>query len=113
MSRTQRPDLSHLWMPFTANIQFKEDPRLLVGAKCMYYTTAVSHQILYASSVLGYVNPANVRVEISTAIAEHTLSLDYAPSFQISHEVSFRAAKAVSELIPAGLDRIFFTNSGS
>ncbi|HLR81952.1 MAG TPA: aspartate aminotransferase family protein [Paenalcaligenes sp.] len=100
-------------MPFTANRQFKEDPRLLVGAKGMYYTTADGQQILDATSGLWCVNAGHGRDEISTAIAEQTRTLDYAPSFQIGHEDSFRAAKAVSELMPAGLDRIFFTNSGS
>ena len=28
-ARAQLPDLSHLWMPFTANKQFKAQPRLL------------------------------------------------------------------------------------
>src|SRR5690625_5281207 len=113
MSRTQRPDLSHLWMPFTANRQFKKDPRLLVGAKGMYYTTANGQQILDATSGLWCVNAGHGREEISTAIAEQTRTLDYAPSFQIGHEDSFRAAKAVAKLMPTGLDRIFFTNSGS
>lgn len=113
MSSNQRPDLSHLWMPFTANKQFKEDPRLLVGAKGMYYTTANGQQILDATSGLWCVNAGHGREEISNAIAEQTRTLDYAPSFQIGHKDSFRAAKAVAELMPTGLDRIFFTNSGS
>src|SRR5699024_10054434 len=36
-----------------------------------------------------------------------------APSFQLGHEDSFRAATAVARLMPEGMDRIFFTNSGS
>src|SRR5699024_1788607 len=100
MSSNQRPDLSHLWMPFTANRQFKKDPRLLVGAKGMYYTTATGQQILAATSVLWCVNAGHGRDEISTAIAEQTRTLDYAPSFQIGHEDSFRAANAVANSVP-------------
>ena len=33
------PDTDALWMPFTANRQFKAAPRFLVGASGMYYTT--------------------------------------------------------------------------
>src|SRR5690625_1911606 len=113
MSQHQHPDLSHLWMPFTANQQFKKDPRLLVGAKGMYYTAAGGEQILDATAGLWCVNAGHGREEISTAIAQQTQTLDYAPSFQIGHEDSFRAAKAVAQLMPKGLDRIFFTNSGS
>ncbi len=113
MSQHQHPDLSHLWMPFTANQQFKKDPRLLVGAKGMYYTAAGGEQILDATAGLWCVNAGHGREEISAAIAQQTQTLDYAPSFQIGHEDSFRAAKAVAQLMPKGLDRIFFTNSGS
>jgi beta-alanine--pyruvate transaminase len=31
-------NLEPLWLPFTANRQFKASPRLLVAAKDMYYT---------------------------------------------------------------------------
>ncbi|MFM0665245.1 hypothetical protein [Paraburkholderia sediminicola] len=33
------PDMSALWMPFTANRQFKSAPGLLASAKGMYYTS--------------------------------------------------------------------------
>jgi beta-alanine--pyruvate transaminase len=33
-------------MPFTDNRQFKQDPRLLVSAKDMHYTSATGAQIL-------------------------------------------------------------------
>ncbi len=113
MTNTQKPDLSHLWMPFTANKQFKADPRLLVGAKGMYYTTTEGQQVLDATAGLWCVNAGHGREEISTAIANQTRTLDYAPSFQIGHTDSFRAAQAIAQLMPNGLDRIFFTNSGS
>ena len=32
-------NLDALWMPFTANRQFKSNPRMLVAAKGMYYTS--------------------------------------------------------------------------
>lgn len=33
-------DLRAFWMPFTANRQFKQAPRMLVGAKDMHYTAS-------------------------------------------------------------------------
>lgn len=33
--QSNTPDLSAFWMPFTANRQFKDSPRLLVSAKGM------------------------------------------------------------------------------
>ena len=39
-------DLQSYWMPFTANRQFKEAPRMLVGAKGMYYTTDQGQEVM-------------------------------------------------------------------
>ena len=38
MSLSTELDMSNYWMPFTANRQYKAQPRLLKGAKGMYYT---------------------------------------------------------------------------
>ena len=40
------PDLDSFWMPFTANRQFKSNPRLLARAEGMYYWTADGREIL-------------------------------------------------------------------
>ena len=107
------PDLSNLWMPFTANRQFKEQPRLLAKAKGMYYTTVDGRQVLDGTAGLWCVNAGHGRQEIIEAITQQATELDYAPSFQLGHEDSFRAATAVAKMMPEGMDRIFFTNSGS
>ena len=39
--------------------------------------------------------------------------MDYAPGFQLGHPLAFEAATAVASFMPQGLDRVFFTNSGS
>ena len=39
-------DLAPFWMPFTANRQFKQAPRLLAEAKGMYYKTPDKREIL-------------------------------------------------------------------
>ncbi|NYT79119.1 aspartate aminotransferase family protein [Alcaligenaceae bacterium] len=112
-SQANLPDLSNLWMPFTANRQFKDKPRLLAKAKGMYYTSTEGQQILDATAGLWCVNAGHGRQEIIDAISQQTAELDYAPSFQMGHTDSFLAATAVAKLMPQGLDRIFFTNSGS
>ncbi|MBF6616678.1 aspartate aminotransferase family protein [Pollutimonas thiosulfatoxidans] len=109
----QALDLSHLWMPFTANRKFKQQPRLLAKAKGMYYTAVDGHEVLDATAGLWCVNAGHGRQEIIDAISKQTAQMDYAPSFQLGHEDSFRAASAVARLMPEGVDRIFFTNSGS
>lgn len=112
-TNANRPDLSNLWMPFTANRQFKSKPRLLAKAKGMYYKTVEGQQILDGTAGLWCVNAGHGRQEIIDAISQQTAEMDYAPSFQLGHEDSFRAASAVAKCMPEGVDRIFFTNSGS
>jgi beta-alanine--pyruvate transaminase len=107
------PDTDSLWMPFTANRQFKAAPRLLVSASGMYYTTHDGKRVLDGCAGLWCVNAGHCRPEIAEAIARQSRELDYAPGFQMGHPLAFEAASRVARLMPAGLDRIFFTNSGS
>jgi beta-alanine--pyruvate transaminase len=111
--RLNRPDLDAYWMPFTANRQFKAEPRLLVAAKGMYYRTEDGREVMDGASGLWCVNAGHGREEIASAVGQQLLSLDYAPSFQMGHPLAFDFATALAKLAPAGLDRIFFTNSGS
>jgi len=107
------PDLQSLWMPFTANRQFKAAPRLLVSAKGMYYTDADGHRLLDGTAGLWCCNAGHGREEIIEAVHAQMRTLDYAPPFQMGHPLAFEAARRLAALMPAVLDRIFFTNSGS
>jgi beta-alanine--pyruvate transaminase len=108
-----RPDLSAYWMPYTANRQFKADPRLLVGASGMYYRHEDGHEVMDGVSGLWCVNAGHGRPEIASAVGQQLLTLDYAPSFQMGHPLAFDLATELTRLAPGDLDRIFFTNSGS
>nr|WP_322057974.1 aspartate aminotransferase family protein [Paraburkholderia sp. J63] len=113
---TSRPvidDLSSFWMPFTANRQFKAAPRLIESAKGMYYRTTDGREVLDGSAGLWCVNAGHARDEIVAAIAQQAGTLDFAPTFQMGHPLAFEAARRIADIMPAGLDRIFFTNSGS
>ncbi|MBP0631786.1 MULTISPECIES: aspartate aminotransferase family protein [unclassified Cupriavidus] len=112
-AKTVIPDLDALWMPFTANRQYKAAPRLLASASGMYYTTHDGRQILDGCAGLWCVAAGHCRKEIADAVARQAATLDYAPPFQMGHPLSFEAATKVAALMPQGLDRIFFTNSGS
>jgi len=105
--------MSNYWVPFTANRQFKAMPRLFKAAKGNYYTSIDDRQILDGTAGLWCVPAGHGRTEIATAVGNQLLTLDYAPAFQSSHPLAFEAAERVAAYMPAGLDRIFFTNSGS
>ena len=101
------------WMPFTANRQFKKNPRLLVRAKGMHYWSHDGRQVLDGTSGLWCVNAGHARPEIADAVRDQLLELDYAPGFQMGHPKVFELAARVTALTPQGLDHVFFTNSGS
>ena len=42
----QRDEMEAFWMPFTANRQFKANPRMLARAEGMHYWTPDGRQIL-------------------------------------------------------------------
>jgi beta-alanine--pyruvate transaminase len=111
--RSNRPDLSAYWMPFTANRQFKAAPRIIVGAEGLYYVTEDGRQVLDGTSGLWCVNAGHGRREIAEAVQRQLTTLDYAPAFQMGHPLAFETASRLAGMTPAGLDRIFFTNSGS
>ena len=61
MTTTTATDLSAFWMPFTANRQFKQAPRMLVKAEGMYYTSDDGRQILDGTAGLWCVNAGHGR----------------------------------------------------
>ncbi|WP_189344325.1 aspartate aminotransferase family protein [Undibacterium macrobrachii] len=107
------PTTEHLWMPFTANRQFKSKPRLLSSAKGMYYQSADGREILDGTAGLWCVNAGHNHPKIVEAIQQQAATLDFAPTFQMAHPLAFQAASKLAEMSPAGLDRVFFCNDGS
>lgn len=106
-------ELKAHWMPFTGNRQFKQDPRIIVAGEGAWYIDADGRKIfdglsgLWCSG-LGHGHPA-----ITEAVSKQLATLDYSPSFQFGHPAAFKLAKKVVDLLPDGLDHVFFTGSGS
>ncbi|MBI5717581.1 MAG: aspartate aminotransferase family protein [Burkholderiales bacterium] len=101
------------WMPFTANRQFKKAPRLLVKAQGMHYWDVDGRQVLDAAAGLWCVNAGHSRPRIVKAIQDQAAEMDFAPAFQMGHPKAFELAERVAAIAPAGMNRVFFTNSGS
>ncbi len=106
-------DLAAFWMPFTANKQFKANPRLFVGAKDMHYITNDGRKVLDGTSGLWCVNAGHCRPKIAEAIKQQVETLDFAGTFQMGHTRAFEAANRLVALAPEGFEHVFFTNSGS
>jgi len=106
-------EMDHYWMPFTANRDFKDSPRIVARAEGMHYFDREGRRILDGSSGLFTCAAGHCRREIVDAIAQQAGTLDYNPSFNLAHPLSFAYANAVAALLPPQLDRVFFANSGS
>ncbi|MCP4412537.1 MAG: aspartate aminotransferase family protein [Gammaproteobacteria bacterium] len=101
------------WMPFTGNRNFKKDPRLIVSAEGNYYQSADGRQIFDGLSGLWCTGLGHSRPEITEAVSQQIKQLDYSPSFQFGHPKAFELSERISEFMPEGLNRVFFTGSGS
>ena len=101
------------WMPYTANREFKANPRMVVAASGAYFTDADGRKIFDGLSGLWCSGLGHGRREIAEAIGRQALQLDYAPAFQFGHPLSFELANRIKDLTPQGLDHVFFTSSGS
>ena len=101
------------WMPFTANRQFKQKPRLVAKASGMHFWTPEGRPVLDAIAGLWCVNAGHARPRIVKAIADQAAEMDYAPPFNMGHPKAFELAERLVELTPKGLNKVFFTNSGS
>jgi beta-alanine--pyruvate transaminase len=106
-------ELDAYWMPFTANRQFKANPRLFVAAQGMYYTTADNRQVLDAVAGLWCVNAGHCREPIVHAVQQQVATMDYAPPFQMGHPGAFQLAGRLAQMLPGDLKHVFFGNSGS
>jgi beta-alanine--pyruvate transaminase len=107
------PPLQAYWLPFTPNKEFKAEPRLFSRAQGMYFYTPDGRALIDASSGLFCVAAGHCREEIAAAVAEQLRTLDYTAPFLRSHPKAFELAERITQHTPAGLNRVFFTNSGS
>ena len=104
---------SAFFMPFSMNRHFKKAPRLFSRAEGMYYYTPEGHKILDGTAGLWCVNAGHCRRKIVEAVAKGVATLDFAPPFQMGHPLAFEFADRLVPLLPKGITRVFFTNSGS
>jgi len=101
------------WMPFSANKEFKQEPRMFVRAQGMYCYTPDGREVIDASSGLFCVAAGHCRPEIARAVAAQLGTLDFVAPFLRAHPKAFELAQRVTEYTPPGLNRVFFVNSGS
>ena len=102
-----------LWMPFTANRDFKANPRIIKRAEGMHLYGEDGRQLLDATAGLWCVNAGHGRQEIGEAMARQVAELDYSTPFNFGHDIGFEYAERLVQFTPEGLNKVFFTCSGS
>ncbi len=89
----------------------------MAAAEGMYYTDVDGNRVLDGTAGLWCCNAGHGRRRIVEAVERQLMTLDFAPTFQMGHPVAFDFAQRLAAIAPggeaAGLDRVFFTGSGS
>jgi beta-alanine--pyruvate transaminase len=108
-------NLDPYWMPFSHNRYFKRHPahRLLARAEGAYYWTVEGDRLFDCLSGLWCVGLGHAHPRIGAALKRQFETIDYSPAFQMGYPGTFRLAERVASMAPAGLDHVFFVNSGS
>jgi beta-alanine--pyruvate transaminase len=105
--------LDAYWMPFTANRDFKKQPRIVSGAKGHYYRTTDGTKLYDSFSGLWTTGLGHCHPKVVEAVQQQIATLDYCMGFQMSNDKAFALAERVTAMAPAGFSKCFFTNSGS
>jgi beta-alanine--pyruvate transaminase len=106
-------NMDNHWLPFTPNRGFKENPRVIVGADGMHFTTHDGRKVIDGISSLWCVTAGHNRKPINEAIKKQLDTLDYSTCFQATNDKAFVAAEMIASMAPGDLNRVLFCNSGS
>jgi beta-alanine--pyruvate transaminase len=110
---TTTSNLDAYWMPFTANRDFKANPRVISGASGHYYTTDDGTKLYDMFSGLWTSGIGHCHPKIVEAVQKQVAELDYCMSFQVANNKAIELADRVTKMAPEGINHCFFTNSGS
>ncbi|WP_374357063.1 aspartate aminotransferase family protein [Chitinimonas sp.] len=111
-------NLQPYWMPFSHNRYYKHDAehrvhRMLARAEGSYYWTTEGHKLYDALSGLWCCGLGHRHPKLVEAVKQQLDVLDYGTAFQMATPQVFRLAERIAAQAPAGLEHVFFCNSGS
>jgi adenosylmethionine-8-amino-7-oxononanoate aminotransferase len=106
-------DRAHVWHPFLNHGTLEENPLgVILKAEGCSVWDGEGREYLDAMAALWCVNIGYGRKEVAEAAYRQLLELPYFPLSQINVPAARLAAK-LAEILPAPLERIWFSNSGS
>jgi putrescine aminotransferase len=111
----QRIDADHHLHPFTDHGALNaRGSRVITRADGVYVWDSEGNRIIDGMAGLWCVNVGYGRREIADAVHRQLLQLPYYNTFfQTTHPAAAELSRILAEVTPDGLDRVFFTNSGS
>ncbi len=111
----QSLDASHHLHPFTDTKALNaKGSRMITRADGVYLWDSDGNRLIDGMAGLWCVNIGYGRREIADAVHRQLLQLPYYNTFfQTSHPPAAELGRVLAELTPDGLNRVFFTNSGS
>ncbi len=101
------------WLPFTANRAFWKSPRVIRAAHGHHYITEDGRELLDGFSGLWTSGLGHCHPKIVEAVREQVGTLDYGMGFQVTNDKAIALANEVTRFAPPGMNKVFFTNSGS
>ncbi len=105
-------DARHVWHPYTQHWNAPA-PVEVVGARGAWLHAADGRRILDAISSWWVTLHGHAEPAIARAVAEQAYALEQVIFAGFTHAPAARLAAALGEVLPAGLDRVFFSDNGS
>jgi len=113
MTQYDKKALDAYWLPFTSNRSFKKSPTILASAKGAYYYTDDGKKLFDCLSGLWCCPLGHGHPKIAEAVSNQAKKLDYSTAFSAANPDAMELAGRIAAVAPIGMDKVFFTNSGS
>ena len=106
-------NFEYWWQPFTNNRAFAEYSRMFTRAEGCFLYTDDDRAVLDITAGLWCCSIGHARKSVADAVHAQLMQIDFAPPFQFGTPPAFQFAERLMKHTPEGINRIFFTNSGS
>ncbi|MFH1033857.1 MAG: adenosylmethionine--8-amino-7-oxononanoate transaminase [Pseudomonadota bacterium] len=107
-------DLNHLWHPFTQMSLWPDEPPLIIErAEGNWLIDTQGRRYLDGVSSLWVTVHGHNHPAISAAITAQLRDLDHSTLLGLSHPLAIRLAAELAAITPAGLCKVFYSESGS
>jgi putrescine aminotransferase len=115
LATLRRLDEAHLLHPFTDHVDlYRQGTHVIEEASGCYVTDETGQRLFDGLAGLWCVNVGYGRREIADAVHKQMTSVCYYPSFfNTTTEPTILLADKIAGLAPKGMDKVFFSNSGS